>query len=75
MEFVLIFIAGILIGWAIALVATLIFKPKPFGDLRVDNSDPNEPYLFLELEHGLPDLKNGKEVCFRVKVEDYLPQK
>lgn len=75
MEFVLIFIAGVLIGWAIALIASLVFKPKPIGDLRVDNSDPDGPYLFLELEHDLPDLKECKEVCFRVKVKDYLPQK
>lgn len=75
MEFVLVFIAGVLIGWAIALIAHTVFKPKPIGDLRVDNSDPDGPYLFLELEHDLPDLKEYKEVCFRVKVKDYLPQK
>ena len=75
MEFVFIFIAGVLIGIAIALIVSLLFKTKPIGDLRIDHSDPEEPYLFLELEHEFSDLINRKEVCLRVKVKDYLPQK
>lgn len=72
MEFVLIFIAGVLIGWAIALIVHTVFKVKPVGDLRVDNSDPDGTYLFLELERDLPDLKDGAEVCFRVKRKNYI---
>ena len=64
------FIVGVLIG-AIAMWAT---RPKPVGDLRVDHSDPKDEYLFLELEKRI-DFSKRKEVCFRVKLEDFIPQK
>ena len=45
-------LVGILIG---LLVSRFIFKDKPIGSLRVDQSDPDsDPYLFLELYPGLP---------------------
>lgn len=69
--YVLVYLLGIVVGMIIAWIV----RPKPIGDLRVDNSDPDGAYLFLELEHDLPDLKKKKEVCFRVKVQNYISQK
>lgn len=74
MDLVLIFIAGFLIGYLFALGLSIVFKPKPIGILRVDQSDPDGPYLFLELDHGL-DFSRKKEVLFEVKIQDYISQK
>lgn len=41
-------LVGILIG---LLVSRFIFKDKPIGSLRVDQSDPDSgTYLFLEID-------------------------
>lgn len=46
------------------------------GNLRIDNSDPNEPpYLFLELEKTPDRLKDGDKVVLIVKVKNYISQK
>lgn len=74
MDLVLVFIAGFLVGYAFTLALSIIFKSKPIGTLRVDQSDPDGPYLFLELDHGL-NFEGKKEVTFEVKIEDYVPQK
>lgn len=42
-----------LIGLGIGALIVWLFIPRSVGTLRVDNSDPDGPYLFLEL----------KEVC------------
>ena len=69
--YILVYFLGIMVG---AIIAWNLHS-KPIGDLRIDSSDPPNTYLFLELERELPDLKKRKKVCFRVKVEDYIPQK
>lgn len=50
---------------------------KPRGVMRIDRSDPDEPpYLFLELDSKIDDLKHGDSVCFTVSTENYLsPEK
>lgn len=69
---------------AFVLVISFIFgyvtgrvfrKQKPvetFGNLRVDRSDPDGPYLFLELDRD-PDLLFMREdVTFHVVNENYI---
>lgn len=61
-------LVGILIG---LLVSRFIFKDKPIGSLRVDQSDPDsEPYLFLELDPGgMNDIYKKQSVRLRVKIK------
>lgn len=49
-------------------------RQKPVGDLRVDCSDRDGPYLFLEPDTDVGTIKAKKTVTFRVKIEDLLPQ-
>ena len=78
MQHLIIFIAGIIFGAVILLIAFKISGRirKPIGDLRVDRSDPRDaPLLFLELNkdtnaHAIVDKKF---VTLRVKLENFLP--
>lgn len=74
MELVIILLIGILIG---ILIARFIFRDKPIGSLRVDQSDPDSgPYLFLELSPGGADeIYKKKYVSLRVDLKDYISQK
>ena len=59
---------GIIIGSALK-------RKKPVGNLVIDNSDPDGPYMFLELT-GDPNTElNDKEVTFTVVHKDYISQK
>jgi hypothetical protein len=74
MERVIILLIGILIG---ILIARFIFRDKPIGSLRVDQSDPDSgPYLFLELSPGGADeIYKKKYVSLQVDLKDYISQK
>lgn len=70
---ILYFIAGILLG-IIAATVVISFKQRPFGNLRVDRSDPTcEPLLFLELDTDVRTIMRQKKVSFKVRVENFLP--
>ena len=66
----LVFIVGVSLGCAITQV---IFWNKRVGDLRVDTSDPDGPFLFLELNKELTLVTAKDVVVLRVKKEDYIP--
>ena len=74
MELVIILLIGILIG---ILIARFIFRDKPIGSLRVDQSDPDSgPDLFLELSpDGAGEIYKKKYVSLRVDLKDYISQK
>lgn len=69
---------------ALALIISFVFgyvtgrvlkKQKPgetFGNLRVDRSDPDGPYLFLELDRDPDLLFVRKDVTFHVVNENYI---
>lgn len=67
-------LVGILIG---LLVSRFIFKDKPIGSLRVDQSDPDSgTYLFLEIDRGgMDDIYKKQTVCLRVKIKNYISHK
>lgn len=50
MQAVVIFIVGVFIGCGIAVV---ILRPKCIGTLRVDTSDPDGPFIFLEASKSI----------------------
>lgn len=71
---IFIFLGGVIFGW---IMEHIINRPHPVGNLRIDNSDPDDgPYLFLELSsESTPNiLKLKKFVTLEVKVENYISQ-
>lgn len=72
MEVVVVFLAGILLGFGMAF---LILKDRPIGTLRIDSSDPDGPYMFLELEAGVGDICSKKHVRLKVSTKSYISQK
>lgn len=68
-------IIALLIGTIIGLILSrFVFKEKPVGSLRVDQSDPDSgPYLFLELSHeGADAIYKKKYVVLKVNLKDYI---
>ena len=67
------FVAGLIVG---IIVAMFIFRQKPVGTLRIDNSDPDGPYPFLELPpDGLYVIQSKNRVVLNVSTENYISQK
>ena len=48
---------------------------KPVGTLRIDTSDPDGPYLFLELHTSINEVMQHKTVTLDVNLESYISQK
>lgn len=47
-------------------------KKEPSGTLRIDTSDPDGPYLFLELREDIPKVIEKEEVVLEVNTENYI---
>lgn len=62
-------IAGGILGYILAM---RMCSKKPIGTLRVDSSDPDGPYLFLELETDPNVLKKEKYVTLKVNTKSYI---
>ena len=66
---------GLLIGiMGGVLLSRFIFREKPVGSLRVDESDPDSgPYLFLELDRsGADAIYKQRYVRLRVELKNYI---
>ena len=63
-------ICGYMIGYTLGKD-----KRKPIGTLRVDSSDPDGPYLFLELETDPNVIKKEKYILLKVDTKSYISQK
>ena len=69
MELVLMLAVGILIG----LFVRGLVKPKTIGVLRMDRSDPDSPYLFLEMTNdSMHTIQNKRYVTLEVMIKDYI---
>lgn len=69
---IVIFLGGVVLGW---LLSAILNRPRKVGTLRIDNSDHDGPYLFVELGRNVNDLTGMRTVTFDVKCEDFIPQK
>lgn len=65
-------VIGILIGF---IGASVIRRKHPVGFLRIDKSDPDGPYLFLELKKSVNEIITQRTVLLEVKCEDFIPHK
>lgn len=70
-------ILWIAIGSCIGILSTIFsLHHLLIGDLRVDQSDPEDgPYLFLELQKGVSNFKNKKYVILKVNIKNYISRK
>lgn len=71
MEVIYVFI-GVLIGFA---VSSIIRRKHPVGFLRIDKSDSDGSYLFLELKKSVNEIVTQKTILLEVKREDFIPHK
>ena len=72
MQTAIIFAIGLIIG---CLISAIIRRVKSVGALRIDTSDPDGPYMFLELDKGVDTISSKKYVLLRVKLRNYIPHK
>lgn len=69
MELVLMLVVGVALGVAIRG----LIKPEIIGVLRLDQSDPDSPCLFLEMEtDAMQKIKHRRYVTMEVLIKDYL---
>lgn len=69
---VLLMIACFLGGFVAGRIHRKVSEPETFGTLRVDRSDPDGPYLFLELDRSPEPLVEMETVTFKVDNRSYL---
>jgi hypothetical protein len=65
-------VVGIMIGF---VISSIIRRKHPVGFLRIDKSDPDGPYLFLELKKSINEIITRRTVLLEVKREDFIPHK
>ena len=68
----------IIIAVIVFLICSYVFgyslaknQHKPIGTLRIDSSDPDGPYMFLELETDPGVIKKEKYVVLKVDTKSY----
>ena len=68
MEFAIVWIIGVVVGY----ILSVTFKhSKSVGTLKIDSSDPEGPYLFLELSKDVDYIRREQYVTFRVDDSNY----
>jgi hypothetical protein len=72
MNLAIIFVLGVLVG---TVFTRIVFRLFSVGTLRVDHSDPDGPFLFLELSKRVETVVSKKYVMLRVKAKDFIPHK
>lgn len=65
-------LSGIVIGGTIIF---LFFNKSIDGVLRIDKSDEDAPYLFLEIKKSVGYLETRKFVRLKVKQENFISHK
>lgn len=63
------FVVGIIAGY---VASAIRFTTHQIGTLREDRSDPDSPYLFLEIDKGgYQKIHSLPWVCMTVLLKDY----
>lgn len=69
MELVIVFVIGMVIG---CVFSSIVRRSKSVGKLRIDTSDPDGPFMFLELSKGVGDISAKKQVLLQVDLKSYI---
>lgn len=72
MELVIILAIGIVVG---SIITRMVTKPLDFGTLRIDTSDPDGPFMFLELSKDVDAVASKKYIILKVNLKSYISQK
>ena len=72
MELVIIFAIGVVIG---SIITRIINRPLDICTLRIDTSDPDGPFMFLELSKDVDSVTSKKYVILKVNLKSYISQK
>lgn len=67
----LMFIAGFTIGYLVAKTQSRRYM-QIVGTLKKEESDPDGPYLFLELKRDIDYITQNKYVTFEVDPRGYI---
>lgn len=68
---VAVFLGGIGVG---IVISAIRYSGHRIGTLREDRSDPDSPYLFLEIDKGGYEKIHSMDwVCMSVLLKDYAP--
>lgn len=70
-EFAVVYLVGMFMGY---ILGKFLSRPRSIGAIRIDRSDKDGPYLFLELEQPIYMFENEKYVNVEIKNEDFLPR-
>ncbi len=69
MELIIVFAIGVVIG---CIFSSIVRRSKSVGKLRIDTSDPDGPFMFLELSKGVGDISTKKQVLLQVDLKSYI---
>ncbi len=69
MELVIVFTIGVVVG---CIFSSIVRQSKSVGKLRIDTSDPDGPFMFLELSKGVGDISAKKQVLLQVDLKSYI---
>jgi hypothetical protein len=72
MELVIILAIGIVVG---SIITRIIIRLLDIGTLRIDTSDPDGPFMFLELSKDVNAVASKKYVVLKVNLKNYISQK
>lgn len=72
MELVIILAIGIVVG---SIITRIIIRPLDIGTLQIDTSDPDGPFMFLELSKDVDTVASKKYVILKVNLKNYISQK
>lgn len=76
MDIIIAIILSLAVGVTISHILTVkAYSKPPIGTLRVDSSDPDGPYLFLDLETDPSIITKEKTVLLKVDTRSYISQK
>lgn len=70
LELVVVYSVGVFMGY---ILAKVLSRPVSIGTIRIDRSDEDGPYMFLELEEPISTFANKKYAYVEIKNEDFLP--
>lgn len=69
LKLIAMYLVGVFMGY---ILAKVLSRPKTIGAIRIDRSDEDGPFLFLELSNPISSFENKKNVCVDIKNVDFL---
>ena len=67
---------ALVMGFVLGIIVSpkMLEQSKPIGTLRIDYSDSDGPYIFLEAKCSVEEIAKRKHVTLDVKQENFISQ-